>query len=110
MVRHAAAHRHHLHRAKTKTPPKRQPFDYMMYFFTVATPLFELPQAISIFRAHDSRSVSAATWVFFAISSVVFVIYALRQRLRPLVVAYSMYTAIEFVIVVGIVMYRGGPA
>ena len=99
MVRHAAAHKH-VHQKK-----KKKPFDYVVYFFTVATPLFELPQLISIFHNKNATSVSAATWIFFLIASVVFAIYTLRERIIPLFVAYTLYTIIEAGIVVGIVMY-----
>jgi uncharacterized protein with PQ loop repeat len=85
---------------------RRQPFDYVVYFFTVATPLFELPQAISIFHNHDASSVSASTWMFFVVSSVVFTLYAIRERLKPLIVAYSLYTIVESIIVVGIILYE----
>jgi uncharacterized protein with PQ loop repeat len=101
MVRHAAAHRH-LHRQKHK---KRQPFDYLIYFFTVATPLFEVPQAISIYGNHDAEQVSAATWGFFLVASVVFTLYAIREHLKPLIVAYTLYTIVELIIVVGIILY-----
>ncbi len=99
MVRHAAAHKY-AHKKKEK-----QPFDYVVYFFTVATPLFELPQLYAIFSSKDAASVSAATWIFFLIASVVFAIYTLRERIYPLFVAYTLYTVIEGIIVAGIIMY-----
>jgi len=99
MVRHAAAHRH-LHRAK-----KLRPFDYMVYFFTVATPLFELPQAFSIYMQRDARSVSAITWGFFLLADIAFTAYAIRERLKPLIIAYALYTLIELSIVLGIIFY-----
>lgn len=100
MVRHAAAHRH-LHKKKPKTP-----FDYLVYFFMVATPLFELPQAISIYQNKNAESVSVYTWVFFFIASIVWAFYALRNKLFPLVITYVLYIIIEGGIVVGIFLYN----
>jgi uncharacterized protein with PQ loop repeat len=99
MVRHAAAHRH-VHRKK-----KKQPFDYVVYFFTVATPLFEVPQAVVIYRSQDASSVAWPTWVFFLLASIVFAIYTARERIWPLFVAYTLYTVIEVIIVAGIIIY-----
>jgi uncharacterized protein with PQ loop repeat len=99
MVRHAAAHRH------LQRKNKRQPFDYVVYFFTVATPLFELPQLYAIYSTHDASNVAWPTWCFFVVASVVFAIYTLRERIMTLFVAYSLYTIIETGIVVGIIMY-----
>ncbi|HSX17229.1 MAG TPA: PQ-loop domain-containing transporter [Patescibacteria group bacterium] len=99
MVRHAAAHKH-LNKKKPKGP-----FDYLVYFFMIATPLFELPQAISIYQNQSAESVSVYTWGFFFIASIVWAIYAARNKLYPLVVTYCMYIFTEGIILVGILLY-----
>lgn len=99
MVRHAGAHKH------AQKKQHKQPFDYVVYFFTVATPLFELPQLFAIYGSKDAASVSAWTWGFFLIASVVFAVYTLREKIYPLFVAYTLYTIIEAIIVIGIILY-----
>jgi uncharacterized protein with PQ loop repeat len=99
MVRHAAAHRH-LHKKKPKTP-----FDFVVYFFMVATPMFEVPQAVTIFQHKSAESVSVYTWVFFFVASIVWAVYALRNKLFPLVFMYSLYIISEGFIVAGIILY-----
>jgi uncharacterized protein with PQ loop repeat len=99
MVKHGHAHRH-LHRKKRKDI-----FDYVLYFFMIATPLFELPQAWKIYTTHSAADVSLSTWGFFVLSNVAWIMYAARNRLIPLIVTYSMYMIIEITIVVGIVLY-----
>ena len=93
-------HHKHLHAKKHKDP-----FDYVVYFFMIATPLFELPQAIAIYANHSAQGVSIWTWGFFFMSSLVWILYTLRNRLYPMVVTYSMYIMIEASIVLGIAMY-----
>jgi uncharacterized protein with PQ loop repeat len=95
---------HQKHISKIKRHQKSS-FDYIVYFFTIATPLFELPQAITIFAKHDAGSVSIYTWGFFLIDNVVWIIYALRRRLMPLLVTSILYLVIEIGVVVGIVLY-----
>jgi uncharacterized protein with PQ loop repeat len=99
MVRHAAAHKH-LHKKQPKTT-----FDYILYFFMIATPLFEIPQAISIYTTHSAENVSLSTWAFFFISGLAWAAYAIRNKLMPLLVTYCMYIVIEGVIVAGILIY-----
>lgn len=101
MARHQAAH----HAGKHKND-KTDPFNYILYFFTVATPLFEVPQAYAIYSNQSAENVSVYTWGFFALASIVCLTYAIRNRLRPLIVMYSLYILVESVIVVGIVLYR----
>ena len=100
MARHAAAHKH-LHKK-----PNKSLFDYVIYFFMIATPLFEIPQAYRIFSTHSAESVSLATWSFFVIASFVWALYALREKLMPIFVASALYLVVELSIVVGIIQYH----
>ncbi len=100
MANHARAH-HHLGRGK-----KREPFDFVVYFFMVATPLFELPQVYTIYVNKSADGVSILTWGFFLLASVVWFRYAIKRRLLPLMVSNSLYFVIELFIVTGIVMYQ----
>jgi len=99
MVKHGHGHRH-LHAKKQKDM-----FDYLLYFFVVATPMFELAQAWQIYSTKSAGDVSLATWAFFLCASVVWWIYAVRNRLTPLVVAYSLFFVMESAIVIGILKY-----
>src|SRR5262245_3431452 len=99
MVRHAGAHKH-LHQK-----PKKGPFDYLVYFFMVATPWLEVPQAMAIFSKHDAANVSLTTWGFFSVASLVWAVYAIREKLLPIFVSSALYLVIEASIVAGIVIY-----
>jgi len=74
--------------------------------FTILTPLFELPQAVSIFVEHNAGNVSFFTWAFLLISNVVWLAYAVREQIKPLIVSSILYLFIEAAIVIGIVTYR----
>lgn len=99
MVRHGHAHRH-LHQKK-----KHDRWDYLLYVFMAATPLFELPQAWSIYSTKSAEDVSLLTWAFFAVSNLAWITYAIRNKLRPLIFIYSLYLVIEVGIVIGILIY-----
>lgn len=51
------------HLSVQKLKPRNR-FDYVVYFFTFVTPLFELPQAIEIFANQSAQDVSMLTWAF----------------------------------------------
>jgi len=95
----------HLQKKKQKRLVAKEPFDYVVYFFTIATPLFEVPQAYDIFSNKNAASVSAATWSFFLAASIVWLIYAARQHLKPLALTHALFAIVEATIVVGIIMY-----
>jgi uncharacterized protein with PQ loop repeat len=102
MPHHAA---HHLARKHKKPAKQPEPFDYVVRFFVVATPLFELPQAWQIYSTQSARDVSLPTWIFFCLSDVVWILYAAKLKNVPLQVTYSLYLIIEVSIVVGILLY-----
>ncbi|HSE60877.1 MAG TPA: PQ-loop domain-containing transporter [Candidatus Saccharimonadales bacterium] len=95
--------RHPVHRKKSHR--QTETFDYIVRFFVVATPLFELPQAWQIYATQSARDVSLPTWIFFCIADVVWIVYACKLKSVPLQVTYSLYLAIEISIVVGILLY-----
>jgi len=98
--------RRHPHQTpKKKAGKRKEPFDYVIYFFTIATPLFELPQAYAIYSSHSAGSVSLASWSFFLLDNIVWIIYAARHRMKPLLVTSILYLIIESVVVVGIIIY-----
>jgi uncharacterized protein with PQ loop repeat len=94
-------HKHTLH-----TKPKKEFFDYIVYFFTIATPLFELPQAYAIYANKSAEDVSMLTWSFFLIDNFVWIIYAIKRRVLPLLITTALYLAIETIVVIGIFIYR----
>lgn len=100
MVRHGHGHRH-LYRK-----PKKDWFDYLLYVFMVATPLFELTQAWTIYGTKSAQDVSLTTWSFFTVSNLAWIAYAIRNKLKLLVFVYCLYMVIEVSIVVGIILYN----
>jgi uncharacterized protein with PQ loop repeat len=93
------------HLKKIHQKPQKEFFDYIVYFFTIATPLFELPQAYAIYVNRSAEDVSLLTWGFFLIDNFVWIIYAIKRKALPLLVTTALYLLIEIVIVVGIVLY-----
>ncbi|MDN5274291.1 MAG: hypothetical protein JWP06_192 [Candidatus Saccharibacteria bacterium] len=100
MVRHAQAQKHLQQKAR------RDPLDWVLYTFMVATPLFEIPQVVEIYRTKSAQNVSLITWSFFALSNLAWIAYAIRHKLWPLVLIYSIYFVLETCIVAGILLYR----
>lgn len=90
---------------KPKKAKNKEPLDYILYFFAFTTPLFELPQAYLIYSRQNATDVSVLTWAYFAISSVAWLCYGIRHKIKPIIFAYSSYCVIEVAIVVGIIRY-----
>jgi len=102
MVRHAHAHKH----IATTKKHKRSAFDNFIYVFAFTTPLFELPQLISVIEAKSAQNVSLITWSYLAISSFAWLIYGIHKKMKPLIVSYILYVLVEFSIVIAIIIFR----
>lgn len=92
--------------AKLHSQKPQDFFDILAYFFTFATPLFEVPQAIEIFANQSAQDVSLWTWGFFCIDNIVWIVYAWRRKLWLLLITSILYEAVEIAILVGILIYR----
>src|ERR1700733_5782267 len=100
----------HSHTSAPQTPakpskPSKPPLDYVVYIFGIVTPLFELPQALTIFMHHSAHNVSIFTWGFFLIDNFVWIIYAYARQLWPLLITSVLYEIVECLVVVGILLY-----
>lgn len=100
MVRHAHAHKH------IATSQKRSSFDNFIYVFAFTTPLFEIPQLVSIILAKSAENVSLITWGYLAVSSLAWLIYGIHKKMTPLIVSYVLYVLVEFSIVITILLFR----
>ena len=89
----------------TPNSKTKKSLDYLIYFFSFTTPLFELPQAYIIYSQQSSEGVSLTTWAYFVITSIVWLAYGIQHKIKPIIVAYTSYLAVELLIVVGILLY-----
>ncbi len=105
MASSRAAHRRHVHKKHIAKQQGREPFDFVVYFFMIATPLFELPQLLAIYSHHNAENVSLATWLFFCFDNVVWMVYGLRKKEWPIFLTSALYEVIEIFIVIGILLY-----
>lgn len=85
--------------------PAKDPFDYVVYFFSILAPLFEIPQLWEIYANKSAEDVSSATWMFFLVDNVVWIIYGVKRRAWPIIISSLLYLVIEGAIVVGILTY-----
>lgn len=98
------ARQKHNHATRNKKHLDR--LDYLVYFFTFATPLFELPQLIEIYTNQSAQDVSMWTWAFFCLDNLVWIAYALRRKLWPVLITSALYEVFEVGILLGIILYR----
>jgi uncharacterized protein with PQ loop repeat len=95
-------HHKHLHPARLK-PTKHS--DLLVWWFSITTPLFMLPQLFEILNNRSAANVAIATWVYFLLSDIVWTVYGIQHKMLPLIWCHILYFLIESAIVVAILVY-----
>lgn len=85
---------------------KRQPFiNRFIYVAVVVYPLTTIPQIVEIFASQNAGSVSLLTWLSYDIITLVFLWYAIENKLKPLIIEYSLWLVAQSIVVAGILLY-----
>jgi uncharacterized protein with PQ loop repeat len=79
--------------------------DRAMIVVSIIHPLTAVPQAIKIYATHDAKSLSLATWLMFIMIGVVFLIYAVTHKIKPLILNQLIWFAVDVTITIGILLY-----
>lgn len=72
----------------------------------IIQPFITLPQIITIYSRQSAEDVSLLTWLGYLFFGIVFLLYGLVFRLRPIWVGQIIWVTMQIIIVVGILMYK----
>lgn len=108
---------HHINMRKRRAPghepyPARTVWlkllDQLVLTIGIVGPLTSIPQALKIYLTHDATGVSTLAWLLPGVCDVVWIIYGLAHRDRPIVVAYTLWFFVNMLVAVGALIYGAG--
>jgi MtN3 and saliva related transmembrane protein len=79
--------------------------DYTMYGISVLAPLALLPQIFSIYIDREKRGVSIETWILLSIFSILWTIYGVVHKDKPIIITHALFAILDISIVVGVLVY-----
>jgi uncharacterized protein with PQ loop repeat len=82
-----------------------RPIEKLMYIVSLAYPLTAVPQIIKVYSTHDVESLALLSWVLYIIFGAVFVIYAISEKLKPLIIEGSLWVCIYVLMAGAIIVY-----
>lgn len=94
-----------LNRKHVNTQPKETSFDTAVMLLGFVEPLFVLPQLYQIYNTQDASGLSLLTWSLYVLSSVVFMVWGFKRKLKPIYLPQSAWIIFEIMIVIGIIKY-----
>ncbi len=107
----------HVHRRKRHSGAGLEPYpargfwlrflDAIIFIPGIVGPIATIPQIINIYSTHAAGNVSAFTFGTYAAFNIVWIVYGLAHRERPIIVAYTLWFAVNSIVAVGAYIYGG---
>ena len=79
--------------------------DYLMYGVGIFGPLALLPQILQLYRTQSAEGLSLLTWSLLTAINVLWGMYGLAHKDKPLFVAHAIFILFDLAIVTGILLY-----
>lgn len=79
--------------------------DRVIYAVGILGPVLTIPQVLKIWVENDASGVSGVSWFSYLVFAVIWVIYGIAHKQKPIILAYSLWIVLESLIVAGTVMY-----
>ncbi len=103
---------HHLHHAHTCAcpPPEtssKKFINKLAYFAAATAPLGTIPQLIDIWIKKQTAGVSPLSWIIFDIYSIVWLIYGVSHKEKPIVVSSILWLVFQTAVFVGVYIVQG---
>ena len=105
---------HHLHKRKRvhlkkESYPHPNPWkrflDKLVYVVGIIGPLSAIPQILKIWADKTAVGVSAITWAFYLIGSIIMLFYGITHKEKPLIIMYGSWVIINAIILIGVLIY-----
>ena len=83
---------------------RRFPVKRGVLVVAVAEPLSALPQIYEIWIKHQSEGVSALSWSLFAIAALIWLLYGLKIKDKPVIISSALWIITEIAVVLGVLL------
>ena len=99
---------HHFHMRKRTNPEQnalRDYFDNIIYAVAIIAPVLNLPQLFEVWFNRNASGVSFISWFGFSIVSVIWLIYGILHKEKPIIFMNSALAVIQGLVALGVVLY-----
>ena len=105
---------HHFHRRKRiylKHEPYPHPhkwkrlLDEVIYVVGICGPLLTIPQLFTVWVKHNASGLSLFSWVGYAFIAIIWLIYGITHKEKPIIFSNIMWLAMEVLLIIGILPF-----
>jgi uncharacterized protein with PQ loop repeat len=76
-----------------------------VYLASLVGPIFTIPQIWLIFSTGHSEGVSVLTWLGYILVALIWTVYGLVERDKPIVFSNTLWMIVEGLVVIGVVTH-----
>ena len=112
MVNHSLGLRHFSMRKRARQDKRRSYqdkltvlFDKIIYAVVFIAPILNLPQLFEVWFNRNAAGVSFISWFGFSILSVVWLIYGILHKEKPLIFMNIALAVVQGLVALGVVLY-----
>lgn len=80
-------------------------FDRIVLAASIVYPLSAVPQIWKVYSRHSAHDLSLVSWVLYAVLELVFLIYAIKKRIIPIIIQDALWLLVYVVLVTAILLY-----
>jgi MtN3 and saliva related transmembrane protein len=105
----------HVHARKRRSQKNLEPYparsfwlrflDAIIFIPGVVGPIATIPQIINIYSTHSAGNVSAFTFGTYAAFNLVWIVYGLAHKERPIIIAYCLWFTVNSIVCLGALIY-----
>jgi len=79
--------------------------EQLAVFAGILQPMMTIPQVIQIYGTKSATGVSLVTWIGYAVLGLVFLIYGIVHRLKPIWITQILWFTLQMSVVMGVLIY-----
>lgn len=76
-----------------------------MLVFAIIEPIATIPQILEIWVRHNTSGVSLETWLFYTLTSCIWLAYGIYKKDRPLIASGAIWSTSQAIVVIGLLVY-----
>jgi uncharacterized protein with PQ loop repeat len=65
-----------------------------------------LPQIYGVWIKHEATGVSVSTWALYATAAVVWLLYGLQLKDKPLIISSILWVFMDSAVAIGVIIYK----
>jgi len=106
MPHHSAHHRVRLKLYKLNHKQQRQLIRRSVLAVAIIEPIATFPQIIEVWVNKQTSGVSIHTWGLYAFAAIIWLMYGLQIKDKPLIISSCLWVLMDSVVAVGVVVNR----